>query len=291
VEFKVNIFSFFQFKPIFTLIIVAALLVLAKPDEVSAQGINPDCIGSANVFDNSQLDGGNDCLREPKFYGIEMFEIAMCRSAPAVPTTTSTINLIDCDIIFSSAVGSQIQVKVGESTNVPGTARRPDNGIYTHAYILISNRFRIRHSQQMSRITTADIGSGIFCFTLTKTVSSADDTPDRNQCAATAPTEAQIGTITDVIDDFDTNLFSFTDGVITAFITNNAGLLLGSGEQAQASKLIGVQPFATPIVITENSSVINIAFKVSRGMTVGFSNTDRLESFGSGPFSVSISVR
>jgi hypothetical protein len=291
---SVKVSSFFKVKFTFPLIVAAvALLFLALPEQALAQ-VDPDCNAENGdgTFDNDQLDGaGNACVRTPDFYGIQMYEMHLCRSAPTPPTTTATIVLPGCDIILASSSGELIEVQLGQSTTIPGTATRPSPGVYTHGYILMGNGFRIRHSQQMESVTSAEDLSttGVFCWTLTKSLATGS-VGDASKCRATAPTEAEIGTTTDVLENFGTGVYTFNAPPVTAYIIKASGFLLAAGEDVQAVRLVGLQTFATPVTVTETSRRLDMAFNVSTGMTVSFNNTDDLEAFQSGPFSVLMTV-
>lgn len=292
---SVKVSSFFKVKFTFPLIVAAvALLFLALPEQALAQ-VDPDCNAENGdgTFDNDQLDGaGNACVRTPDFYGIQMFEMYVCRSAPTPPTTTAAIVLTGCDIILSSTSGELIEVKLGQSTTIPGTATRPSPGVYTHGYILMGNGFRIRHSQQMESVTSAEDPSttGTFCWTLTKSLATGS-VGNASKCRNTAPTAAEIGTTTDVLENFGAvGTYTFTAAPITAHIIKASGFLLATGEETQAVRLVGIQTFATSVEVTEKSRSLDMAFNVSTGMTVSFNNTDDLEAFASGPFSVLMTV-
>ena len=85
--------------------------------------------------------------------------------------------------------------------------------------------------------------------------------------------------------------YTFTASPITAHIIKASGFLLATGEETQAVRLVGIQTFATPVEVTEKSRSLDMAFNVSTGMTVSFNNTDDLEAFASGPFSVLMTVK
>lgn len=292
---SVNFSPVFKIKFTSPLIFAAvALLFLALPEQAFAQ-VDPACNAENGdgTFDNDQLDGGTACSRTPDFYGIQMYEMHLCRRAPTPPTTTAAIVLSGCDIILASSTGELVEVKLGQSTTIPGAATRPSPGVYTHGYILMGNGFRIRHSQQMESVTSAEDPSttGTFCWTLTTSLATGR-VGNASKCRNTAPTAAEIGTTTDVLENFGgVGTYTFTVAPITAYITKASGFLLATGEETQAVRLVGIQTFATPVEITENTRSIDMAFNVSTGMTVSFNNTDDLEAFASGPFSVVMTVR
>jgi len=118
-------------------------------------------------------------------------------------------------------------------------------------------------------------------------------------CDSTAPTA---GTLTSSMVDFSGasasgcfavdadncgGALSVTGGTLSAYLLDSTQYL--STSTASVAALLGVQAFTNAITITEESRGMNVAFKVSEGMTVSDNGSGGVQ-FDSGPFSVIITI-
>ena len=73
---------------------------------------------------------------------------------------------------------------------------------------------------------------------------------------------------------------------MAAYLLNTSSQLAGNATEVAASaKLLGVQTFAAPVLVTKYTSVFNMSFGVSTGSTLFVVAGSRI-SAGSGPFRV-----
>jgi len=257
----------------------------------------PDlCVLVNGVLTNNQLDGGKGCTILPDSYTITIFEMGFCRSTITPPTTTAAAVYNNCHTIFTSPGGTVVEVKSGVATSLPATsASKPPNGVYITGYAVLALGFQIKTVLTFDTATAGDVGNGTICWTLTKQISSQSNTAPRAQCANAAPDPGNVGTLTDLMDDFGTNNFSSSStaayGLISAYIIKSNGFLLGAGEHAQADKLLGIQAMTNSVTVTNDTSIINMGIETSKGSSVVFSATDVLRNFGSGPFSVDLTAQ
>ena len=69
------------------------------------------------------------CETEPDEYEVVIYNMYLCTSSPAIPTTTSTVNLDSggCVEVFNNSSGATASVTQGSELNLTGTYTRPPN--------------------------------------------------------------------------------------------------------------------------------------------------------------------
>ena len=78
-----------------------------------------------------------------------------------------------------------------------------------------------------------------------------------------------------------------TGGSLSAYLLDSSNYLATA--TGSVTGLLGIMNFTTPITISESSTGMDVAFKVSEGMTVSDNGSGGLQ-FDSGPFYAVISV-
>jgi hypothetical protein len=278
-------------------------IFIISPIQVNAACSGSDCCTvSSNVV---TLDSGSSCALTPDSYGITVYEKYLCTAAPTAPTTTSAVDLSNCVQTFASTNGSTVRITEETSaTFTDGTFTRPPNGVYTHGVILIKNAFLIKLSIQLD--TTWDgnsSGQGLFCATVAG--SAYESAGNQMACDTSAVTAGEL----------DAGLSSFgSDGLgnpefsATASNLNNtgasiSGYLLNTSDYVATStaeaiakeRLLGINTFATPVVVTEETAGFDMAFGINQGATIWSEGDNSIPSngiedigAGSGPFQVII---
>ena len=138
---------------------ISSLVAFTSPSK--AENFNmqacPDP-GSANAtltYINNTLDG--ECLHTPDQYKLTIYEMGLCQSDPV---STGIFNKDDnnCVQTMLSSEGTEVDLAPGNSSSktasLPSASTRPANGNYTHAYILLSNGFKMKGSYQLADGTT-----------------------------------------------------------------------------------------------------------------------------------------
>ena len=228
----------------------------------------------------------NACSIEPDHFEVKIYELMLCTSAPTPPTTSSPAGTTSCQLVMSSAAGSDVVVATGVTSPITATIKRPDNGTYTHALVRINNTFTLGDSREYSAsINGYDGGSngtGVFCATSSGgTKCAASALPVVNKALA--------------LDDFSpgSNSYSITttdaEGVHGAYLVDSA-FKLEADTDADTKFLVGMQQFSTPVTVTDNSSSMNIAFSASTGMQI-FNNGSSTIYSVMGPFSLKLTVK
>jgi len=228
----------------------------------------------------------NACSIEPDHFEVKIYELMLCTSAPTPPTTSSPAGTTSCQLVMSSAAGSDVVVATGVTSPITATIKRPDNGTYTHALVRINNTFTLGDSREYSAsINGYDGGSngtGVFCATSSGgTKCAASALPVVNKALA--------------LDDFSpgSNSYSITttdaEGVHGAYLVDSA-FKLEADTDADTKFLVGMQQFSTPVTVTDNSSSMNIAFSASTGMQI-FNNGSSTIYSVMGPFALKLTVK
>ena len=94
---------------------------------------------------------GGSCGSQPDSYGINMYKMYLCTSAPTQPTTSSTADLDagGCVLVLNGGTDG-VRVDVTGSTKVEftgATFTKPAQGVYTHGYMHIDNVFYIKQQR------------------------------------------------------------------------------------------------------------------------------------------------
>jgi len=226
--------------------------------------------GATTVFPTS-AGYANNCSLEPDYFGVTIYKMMLCTSAPVAPTTAAIAGTSTCQTVFANATGSAVSITSGASSELSGTATRPNNGTYTHAIVEMSNVLTIGDSREYStsldgyNITTnSSAGAGgVFCAT----------TANGSTCGASAITAVNYPSeLSDmdgpngVFENQKTGIAN-AEGTSSVYLVDSAYLLEASAT-ADVTYLVGVQAFTTPIVITDDTASMDVAFTSSTGMSV-----------------------
>ena len=249
------------------------------------------------------------CKAEPDFYGITVYEMGLCTAQPTAPLVGTEIDLTNCVVVYTDAGGSAVEViKNGSSAMNGGTTNRPPSGTYNYAYLKISKNFSIKAAitfdgamqDDPSGINVGDaISTGIYCYTTGVTSTGNGNDGNNNylpssECSNIIGDLAKAQTNTAPLEEFGGNGFvgSYTQGTMTAYLVDSSNFL--ATDSADALNLVGIRDYtATPIIVTDASTSMNVQFTVSEGMSVndvsGPSGTQML-GIGNGPFDIVITV-
>jgi len=259
------------------------------------------CTESSNVM---TFPSGSSCSAEPDYYGVTIYEMGLCTGAPTAPTTSSAMVGSSCTIVYQNSSGQLVSVQNGVTGSLSNNTltTTPANGSYTHGYIRMSNDILVKVNQEFGSSLSGDdtSTSGVHCATKTATYKNDGTSGTQTSvCDSTAPTA---GTLTSRMVDFsgasasgcfavDANncggALSVTGGTLSAYLLDSSQYLAAA--TGSVNSLLGIQAFTTAVTITEASTGMDVAFKVSEGMTVSDNGSGGLQ-FDSGPFSVIITI-
>ena len=181
------------------ILLFAAILVFEFTFTKDANA-NDQCTKTGDV-----LDVMSDwCETEPDEYEVVIYNLYLCTSSPAIPTTTSTVNLDSggCVEIFNNSSGATASVTQGSELNLSGTYTRPPNDIYTHGYAIMDNTFGITASLEFAGNMTGETGgTGIYCGTVagSGTSGTSSETTNTSVCSSSPVTA---GKFVETLADF-----------------------------------------------------------------------------------------
>jgi len=248
-----------------------------------------ECTTTSGVV--TVIDAG--CDSEPDLYEAVIYKLYLCTSAPTVPTTSSTVVLTPCSQIFNNATGDTVSVVSGEDIDLVGTFTRPPNGTYTHGYAYMENYFGITWSGQIaSSMTGSTGGTGVYCASVAGAGTHQQGSTHSNSSVCNSTDNLTAGKFVETLKHFGDFNRSFRSNVeveeingttakITAYLVDtNEHLASITGD---VDKLEGLVTFANPIIVTTETTSINMRFNVGEGMHLNDRSSDVLQ-VGSGPF-------
>lgn len=242
----------------------------------------------------------NSCSVQPDEYGITMYKMYLCTSAPTAPTTSTAAVLTSCFLTFDGGTS-------GASVNMTGTGSagafsgatffRPDPGVYTHGYMIIDNIFNVKYAAQFNEAkegSKSGTDNGVYCGTVSGTGSESD--PGSTTCGSSAITAGTWGAQLTSFNGSTSCVSLVSAENLNGTGNNISGVLINSSELrtsdcTDSDKLVGIQTFGTAVTITPNLQSLNVAFGISEGMTI-FENgaSPPVINMGSGPFQAVITT-
>jgi len=117
--------------------------------------------GSANAtidyitnLDSSDTSWGS-CLTTPDKFELTIYEMGLCTSDPITGSKGSKAwDKTNCVTTMISTSGVTVDLAPGDSSSkqaaLPSAANRPPSNTYTHAFILISNKFKLKGSYTLA---------------------------------------------------------------------------------------------------------------------------------------------
>ena len=102
------------------------------------------CTITGGIYDKTQVIDEGYCASAPAAYEIIAYELYLCTSEPAAPTTTEVMDLSNCYKNWELSSGATLSVQQNATVDVPGTMTRPPNGTYTHGVMSHSEKWSSR---------------------------------------------------------------------------------------------------------------------------------------------------
>lgn len=250
---------------------------------------SPNYINSDNEISLSSVPAPSSgvCLTEANSYRITIYEVHFCTSLPAIPTTSSAIDITDCEIVFQNSSGSTINLSTNTSESLSGSMFKPPASNYTHAYVKLDNILGIKGKVNFSDqqyTGQQNEGSGYTCVTrsTTKEILTGTTFPQNTSSCGESSLAAETKLIelrsldccsglvaTDSTSDININN-SGQDG-IPSLVDSNGYLIT---DENSASTIDYVIDFNSNLVIGENLIDITLKFNVSSSLEVNnYSNS------------------
>ena len=253
--------------------------------------VTADGIKKASTSADDSIEEG--CDTEPDLYEIVIYKLYLCTSAPTVPTTSSTVVLTPCSQIFNNDSGATASVSSGKDIDIDGTFTRPPDGTYTHGYAYMDNTFGITWSGEIASSMAGGTGSssGVHCASVIGSgTHKKGSTHSNNSICGSSPITA--GKFVETMQQFGGSSDPFTATAEVLNINGTTagikGFLVDTSEQLATAtddvvKLEGLVTFASPVVMTTDTTSISMRFNVGIGMHV-YENSSSKFMLGSGPF-------
>lgn len=186
---------------------------------------------ATTAFSTSNGSGQQNCGLTPVSSTFTVEKVALCTAAPVRATTSSAVDLSNCFTVFSGSASITLG-SVGDSAVInSGSVVPPPAGVFTHAYLKITNSFQLRAWAYLDEAVlytgSSDLTSaGAYCYTIT--VSGANDAFNNAKCDNTTTNSSSAGTSTLYFNCFegtcptDTSLDD-TAGYYTGSVNNITG--------------------------------------------------------------------
>ena len=184
---------------------------------------------ATTAFSTANGSGLQNCGITPVSSTFTVEQVALCTAAPVRATASTTVDLSNCFTVFSGSATVTLGT-VGDSAVInSGSVVPPPAGVFTHAYLKITNSFQLSAWAYLdvTTYTGSNSGStGAFCYTTT--VSGANDAFNNAICDNTTSESSSAGTSTLYFNCFNDTCPSNTDdddttGYYTGSVNNITG--------------------------------------------------------------------
>ena len=218
----------------------------------------------------SPLDGY--CYHTPQTMEVKIYEFGLCTGA-ASPLSRSS----NCSTLFSAADGKVVNLSVGSSLPLSDGITL-DEGTYTHGYLLVSNLFKIKSVIEFSTDRVDDTGgTGKFCYTNNRSVN--DKPKSVLSCGADASAAVASSEKSSVGDTDGNNVYTSKQmgyGLVMGGETILTDLYMTTADGVEAQNagqeaaFFASQTLVNEVIITPNTTELDIAFSITDGVVLGF---------------------
>lgn len=258
--------------------LIIAITVYFTSGLLSA-AVAQDC--SANTNASTILAGGNWAQCEKATADalqVEFYQLALCTSKPTFLDNSACTFLLNS----TTAVPVEIQVDI-EVPLISGDVGIPE-GTYTHAMLLIDTSLGLKSTFEFDTPQYDGQGNqGNLCWTNGNPIVWGYPNPDDMvmTCGTTPAPEFSIESfeafgadgggvvsrvLNEVTPDTTYDVYLLSDRETEAVVRqDSSGFPTGNAEY-----IWGVQEFNAPPTISANTSVVDMAFKLTEGMGIGF---------------------
>lgn len=236
--------------------------------------INCSATSTANLHQGAAAANGNSdyCIQTPETLKLKFHEFGLCTAIPTPGDKTA------CTEIFTNQTGIELELTLGNIGSLIEDMTI-EEGLYTHAYLIISKDIEISVEMQFESPRTDDSGNnGVHCFTDGRSINSSasiiscaqspnvQKSPERlsppSGCGA--PSWGSYG------NSFPGYSY-IADGVTVTtdlYLINNSGAL--SSGCATDFAFFAAQRLVNDIDITPETEGLNIAISLTGSVSVGF---------------------
>tara|TARA_A100001011_G_scaffold337149_1_gene367141 strand:- start:236 stop:1099 length:864 start_codon:yes stop_codon:yes gene_type:complete len=276
-------------KYLFLILSTIFIFEMINPIKAEACTISSGVVKKASTGADDAIDDG--CDTTPSLYEVVIYKLYLCKSSPTEATTTSTVDLTPCSQVFNSESGATASVTQGQEIVLDGTYTKPPTGTYTHGYAFMDNTFGITWAGEIAASMNGMTGgSGVFCGSVAGSGTHAKGSTHTNSsvCGASAITPgkfvetlAQFGGSSDAFSSkAEVENINGTSAAINGYLVDTNGHR--AANTGEVDKLEGLVSFASPVVVTAETTSLSMKFNVGEGMHLV--NESGKLYIGSGPF-------
>jgi hypothetical protein len=258
------------------------------------------CTVSSGVITNV-----NDsiCYTQPDYYSIKLLKLYLCTSEPSGPTSSSAADLDSCQILADGGTsGITVTLEGMSSTTLSGgTYSRVPDGVYTHAYIKLSNVISLKMDKELANSSVGTTGgTGNYCATVT---GSGDEKQNGGSSVCSSSDDLTAGIWTSTFtsmsggagDLYEVSLVDINnEGIaMNIYLTDSDSKLITLGDRDSTNYIEATQSLVSPQVVEEQKlKSVNIAIGISQGIGVWDPTSGATSGieFSPGPFVTSITL-
>ena len=283
-------------KYLFLILSIICVFEIVNSNKAEACSITDGVVAKESGDGDDFVDDG--CDTAPALYEVVIYKLYLCTSSPTEATTSSAVVLTPCSQVFNSSSGATASVTQGADIVLDETYTRPPEGTYTHGYAFMDNTFGITWAGQLSASMTGMTGgTGVFCGTVAGSGTHAKGSTHTNSsvCGSSAITAgkfvetlAQFGGSDDTFSSkAEVENINGTSAAINGYLVDTNGHRAST--TGEVDKLEGLVSFASPVVVTSETTSLSMKFNVGEGMHLVNGGSNKL-FIGSGPFQAIMSA-
>ena len=253
---------------------LAITLAAAVGGFVAPANAGTECTETSTYSDhtgvNSSSADGQDgyCSLDPISMLVTVYEFGLC-TGPSSPSDKSL-----CAPMFQSDTGIEFDLSVGSSAPLISDVTLPE-GVFTNAYIVLSNWFSINASHQFATART-DLygGTGTYCFTNGLNMDDGDgnitcaNTPSPDHSAMRVRFYSGVGAYGNTDLDYEVEIAGTTT-ITDLYMITSSGNLSSDG---QDFAIYADQTLAQPVTISPETNNIDLGISVENGAMLNFLN-------------------
>lgn len=256
-----------------------------------------------NNLDSYDTSWGN-CLTTPDKFELTIYEMGLCTSDPITGSKGSKAwDKTNCVTTMISASGVTVDLAPGDSSSkqaaLPSASNRPPSDSYTHAFILISNKFKLKGSYTLADGTRyySTQGEDEWGLYGKPVIGSAPAQEHGEELDQIGGEDDELGWTVG-----DSSEMPYTEmtggGKVAAILLKNCdhinnqciGTTPKVASKSEPERLFAVfeTNSGTPVTINDSTQGLEVELSVKNvGYSVGtasYSGSDTIEFFGSAPF-------
>ena len=218
------------------------------------------------VCGNAMPSGADTmCVLTPTEYESKLYEIALCTKDPMLG---DTLDKASCSTVYSDLDGTTFDPKklMSGAEELSGTINRPVNGSYGFAYAIadkeVTTQLKMEVIQEYGKGTWYSTGTSV----MTNVAASAAKFTDTFKSWSNVPgtCDPEYLNVVTSLGHLDAYLVteSFSKATTYESVLHKSGFYM-QDTCKDVAKIIGVQTTDIPLVITNKTKTLNLAFQIT----------------------------